>query len=230
MDISTLTSTLLSQDSLEGVSRATGASTGDVLNVLAAALPSLLSGANAQATQASTSTGFANALQSHAKDDTSNILGFLSNADLKDGNAILGHLLGANQNNTTTQIAQQTGVSKKNTNLILACIAPLLLSLLGKSLQGNSNTSNNSNNFTAAAATALMGSLLGGGNNSMSSLTSLLGGLLGGGLAAPAAQQTVKPQQQAASFNPLNSLLSGLGGLLNVNPNRSIPTDEEEDK
>ena len=151
MDINSLTSTLLGEESLEGVSKATGASTGDVLNVLAAALPSLLSGASAQANSASTSAGFAHALQSHAASDTSNLLGFLSNADLKDGGAIISHLLGSQQAATTQQISQQTGVSNKKTGLILACIAPLLMSLLGKTSQSQSN----STNVTANAASSL---------------------------------------------------------------------------
>ncbi len=210
MDINTLTNTLLGEESLEGVSKATGASTGDVLNVLAAALPALLNGANTQATSASTSAGFANALQSHAADDTSNLLGFLSNADLKDGGAIISHLLGGQQQQTTQQISQQTGVSNKKTGLILACIAPLLMSLLGKSSQSQSN----STNVTTSAATSLMSSLLGGGG--ASALAGILGGLLGGG----ASQQA----SSGSSFNPLNLL----GGLLDVNPDRSMPTDEED--
>ena len=228
MDIKSLTNTLLGEESLEGVSRATGASTGDVLNVLAAALPSLLSGASAQANTASTSAGFANALQSHAASDTSNLLGFLSNADLKDGNAIISHLLGSQQQTTTQQISQQTGVSKKQTGLILACIAPLLMSLLGKSSQ----TQTNSTNVTTSAASSLMSGLLGGGQSSM--LTSLLGGILGGlGGQQTQAQpqtQTITQQQTAAqqtsSFNPL-SLLSS---LLDVNPNKFMPGNDEEEK
>lgn len=227
MDIKSLTNTLLGEESLEGVSRATGAPTGDVLNVLAAALPSLLSGASAQATAPSTQAGFANALQNHAASDTSNLLGFLSNADLKDGNAIVSHLLGSQQQATTQQISQQTGVSKKQTGLILACIAPLLMSLLGKTSQNQTN----STNVTTSAASSLMSGLLGGGQSSM--LTSLLGGILGGGLgggqqAQPQTQTiTQQPaQQQTSSFNPL-SLLSG---LLDVNPNRFMPGNDEEEK
>ncbi|MBR4827477.1 MAG: DUF937 domain-containing protein [Oscillospiraceae bacterium] len=229
MDIKSLTNTLLGEESLEGVSRATGASTGDVLNVLAAALPSLLSGASAQANTASTSAGFANALQSHAASDTSNLLGFLSNADLKDGNAIISHLLGSQQQTTTQQISQQTGVSKKQTGLILACIAPLLMSLLGKSSQNQTN----STNVTTSAASSLMSGLLGGGQSSM--LTSLLGGILGGGLGGQQTQaqpqtQTITQQQtatqQTSSFNPL-SLLSS---LLDVNPNKFMPGNDEEEK
>ena len=230
MDINSLTNTLLGEESLEGVSRATGAKTGDVLNVLAAALPSLLSGATAQANASSTSAGFANAIQSHAASDTSNLLGFLSNADLKDGNAIVSHLLGSQQQATTQQISQQTGVSKKQTGLILACIAPLLMSLLGKSSQSQTN----STNVTTSAASSLMSGLLGGGQSSM--LTSLLGGILGGGLGGQkpqaSAQQPVQQlvqqpaQQQAPSFNPL-SLLSG---LLDVNPDRFMPGNDDEGK
>ena len=225
MDINSLTSTLLGEESIEGVSRATGASNTDVLNVLAAALPSLLSGASAQATATSTQAGFANALQSHAASDTTNLLSFLSGADLNDGNAIVSHLLGSQQQATTQQISQQTGVSKKKTGLILACIAPLLMSLLGKQSQSQTN----STNVTTAAASSLMSSLLGGGNSS--ALTSLLGGILGSGLGS---QQTTVQQaapqqtttQQTSSFNPL-SLLSG---LLDVNPNRFMPEDDGEDK
>lgn len=223
MDINSLTSTLLGEESLEGVSRATGASTGDVLNVLAVALPSLLSGASAQANSASTSAGFANALQSHAASDTSNLLGFLSNADLKDGGAIISHLLGSQQAATTQQISQQTGVSNKKTGLILACIAPLLMSLLGKTSQSQSN----STNVTANAASSLMSSLLGGGNSSV--LTGLLGSILAGGLGAGAQQkpQQVQPTQQTSSLGMLGSLL---GGLLDVNPNKFMPVDDEDKK
>lgn len=224
MDIKTLTETLLAEDSLEGVSRATGASTSDVLNVLATALPSLLSGASAQANSASTSSSFANALQSHASSDTSNILSFLSNADLKDGNAIISHLLGSQQTETTQQISQQTGVSSKKTALILACIAPLLLSLLGKSSQSQTNSSN----VTASSASSLMSSLLGGSGSSV--LTSLLGGVLANSLTSSLtsssnSQQTTQ-QTTTSSFNPL----SLLGGLLDVNPNKFMPVDDEEKK
>ena len=61
----------------------------------------------------------------------------------------------------------------------------------------------------------------------------LLGGILGGSLGGQQTQaqtQTIAQQQtatqQTSSFNPL-SLLSG---LLDVNPNRFMPGDDEEEK
>lgn len=132
MDISKIASTLLSSDSISGLSSATGASKKDVTSVLTAALPSLLSGATNQAKDKSTSEGFAAALSQHAKSDTSNLLSFLGNVDLIDGGKIIGHLLGSGEDDVKETVSKASGVSSKNTGKILAAAAPLLMSLLGQ--------------------------------------------------------------------------------------------------
>ncbi len=132
MDISKIASTLLSADSISGLSNATGASKKDVTSVLTAALPSLLSGATNQAKDESTSEGFAAALSQHAKSDTSNLLSFLGNVDLIDGGKIIGHLLGSGESDVKDTVSKASGVSSKNTGTILAAAAPLLMSLLGQ--------------------------------------------------------------------------------------------------
>lgn len=132
MDISKIASTLLSSDSISGLSSATGASKKDVTSVLTAALPSLLSGATNQAKDESTSEGFAAALSQHAKSDTSNLLSFLGNVDLTDGGKIIGHLLGSGEDDVKETVSKASGVSSKNTGKILAAVAPLLMSLLGQ--------------------------------------------------------------------------------------------------
>ena len=132
MDLKKLTSTLLSSDSIKGLSNLTGASKGEVNSVLTEALPALLSGANGQAKDAGTAKGFADALAQHAKDDTGNLAGFLGNVDLGDGAKIIGHLLGSDQDSVTKSVAKKTGVSAAKIGQILAAIAPLLMSLLGK--------------------------------------------------------------------------------------------------
>ncbi len=132
MDLSKLAGTLLSSDSISGLSEATGASNNDVSKVLAKALPALLSGANDQAKNEKTSKGFASALSDHAKDDTGNLSAFLGNVDLEDGAKIIGHLLGSGKDDTVKEVADDTGVSSSNTAAILSAAAPLLLSLLGQ--------------------------------------------------------------------------------------------------
>ncbi len=132
MDLKKLTSTLLSSDSIKGLSSATGVSKGDVSSVLTEALPALLNGANGQAKDSGTAKGFAEALAQHAKDDTGNLTSFLGNVDLGDGAKIIGHLLGSDKDSLTKTVAKKTGVSSSKIGDILSAAAPLLMSLLGQ--------------------------------------------------------------------------------------------------
>ncbi len=132
MDLMKLAGTLLSSDSVDGVSERTGSSGSDVSKVLAKALPVLLDGANDQAKGKKSSKGFASALSDHAKDDTSNLSKFLGNVDMEDGAKIIGHLLGSKEEDKVDEIAEEAGVEKADVLSILSAAAPLLLSLLGQ--------------------------------------------------------------------------------------------------
>lgn len=135
MDLKKLAGSLLSSDSISGLSGLTGASDKDVTSVLTQALPTLLSGAKDQAKDEGTAQSFATALTDHAKDDTSNLAKFLGNVDMKDGAKIIGHLLGSGKDNVVADVAKDTGVSKAKTSSILSGVAPLLMSLLGQQAQ-----------------------------------------------------------------------------------------------
>lgn len=132
MDLMKLAGTLLSSDSVDGVSERTGSSGSDVSKVLAKALPALLDGANDQAKGKKTSKGFASALSDHAKDDTSDLSGFLGNVDMEDGAKILGHLLGSKEEDKVNEIAEESGLDTATVLEILSTASPLLLSLLGQ--------------------------------------------------------------------------------------------------
>ena len=132
MDLMKLAGTLLSSDSVDGVSERTGSSGADVSKVLAKALPVLLDGANDQAKGKKTSKGFASALSDHAKDDTSDLNGFLGNVDMEDGAKILGHLLGSKEEEKVNEIAEDSGLDAAAVLEILSAASPLLLSLLGQ--------------------------------------------------------------------------------------------------
>ena len=135
MDITSLLGTVVSQDSLNQISRAADVPTKDVQSVLLSALPSLLGGALNQATSQSTASGFAGALNQHAASNTSNLGSFLSSVDLDDGMKIIGHLLGGNSNAVAQQAAEKSGLSLGQTLKILSIAAPLIMSLLGKTAQ-----------------------------------------------------------------------------------------------
>ena len=168
MDINSLLGTLLSSDSVSGVSKATKADDKEVASVLYAALPLLLKGAKKQSEDKDTAESFATALLSHGKKDTSNLSSFLKNVDLDDGSKIIGHLLGKDDD-SVKKIAKSSGVSAKKTGDILSAAAPLLMSLLGQ----ESASKKSDNNVALELAGALLknvdvgdliGDLLGGDN------------------------------------------------------------------
>ncbi|MBO5137643.1 MAG: DUF937 domain-containing protein [Spirochaetaceae bacterium] len=197
MDVSSLFSTLLSSSSITNVSKATGTEKGEVKDVLTAALPALLNGAKEQAEDKSTQAGFLEALASHAKDDTSSVSGFLKNVDLKDGAAIVKHLIGGSSSSTTKEIAKESGVSATKVTSILSAIAPLLMSLLGKESESSST-----------GGVDLLGSLV--KNVDMGSVIS---GLLGG-TSSKTTKKTTSSTSKTSSSSKLSKAASLLGGLL----------------
>jgi len=171
MDINGLMSTMLSKDTVKGLGKLTGTSQKGVKGVLASALPSMLSGAKAQADGTDTASGFVKALSDHAKDDTADIGSFISGIDLNDGSKIINHLLGSSASGTAKEAAEAAGVKESKANNILAAAAPLLMSLIGQQVSSGSNSSSNN----ASGISGLMGSLLGNGD-----VTSLISGIAGG--------------------------------------------------
>lgn len=135
MDISSLMTTLLSDESVSGFSAKSGASNDMVESVLEAALPMLLHGAKEQADSKETAESFAGALLQHAKTDTSDLGAFLNGVDLEDGAKIVAHLLGTDTGDKKEKVAKKAGASAASTATILAMAAPLLMSLLGQQTQ-----------------------------------------------------------------------------------------------
>jgi len=191
MDITSLLGTVMSANSTGGISSAAGVSNTQTQSVLTAALPALLNGALTQSS-GTTAAGFASALNQHAADNTDDVGAFMSGVDMKDGDKIVGHLLGSNKDAVIAQIAGESGVKKADVKKVLAAAAPLLMSLLGKEV-GSQQQANSS-----AGVSGIMGALLGGGGNNTASL---LAGLLGG-------TQTNTSSKPAGGG--LGSLLTGL--------------------
>ena len=184
MDITSLIGTLLSSDSISGVSKTTKSSSGDVTSILSAALPLLLNGAQAQAEDKSTAASFSKALASHGKEDTSNIASFLDKVDMEDGSKIVAHLLG-NDGAAVKDIAKKAGTNAKTVTNVLSAAAPLLMSLMGQ--KDNDDDDDNALGSIAAALIKnvdvgdVVGALLGGGGSKKKSNSNgdLLGNILG---------------------------------------------------
>ncbi len=202
MDFKKLAGTLLSSDSINGLSNATGTSAKDVTSVLTNALPTLLNGAKDQANGKDTTEGFVNALSQHAQADTKDLSQFLGNVDMKDGGKIIAHLLGAGKNDTLSTIASQSGVSQNKTNDILSALAPLLMSLLGQQTQAEESNSPIGGLFGSLLDNVDMGDVL----------TGLLGGTSNEEETTTNGKK--KKKKKTAKKEESNGLLSSLFKLL----------------
>ena len=202
MDLSKIAGSLLSNDSLKGLSNLTGADNKDITNVLTSALPSLLSGATEQAKNESTAASFAGALAQHAKDDTSDLTSFLGNVDLADGAKIIGHLLGSGKEETVKKAAKASGVSEKKTGDILSAIAPMLLSLLGQQAEEDDDKE--------SGASGLVGALLDNVD-----VGSLLSGLISTDTSSASTSSGGKKKPASSKKNNAGGIIGGiLSGLL----------------
>ncbi len=210
MDLASMMKTMLSSDSIAQMSQKTGTSTDQVKSVLLSALPAMLNGVQGQASNRETVEGFAGALDSHAKDDTSDVAAFLSNVDIQDGEKIVGHLLGGDTAATTKAAANKAGLSTAATGSILGAAAPLLMSLLGKQAAQTAQAQP-----SAPSGGGLLASLLGGGAQQQApSQQGGIGGLLGNLFGGAQQQSAGDAQQPNADVNPLGSMMgSMLGGV-----------------
>lgn len=181
MDITSIMNTLMSADSLNSISKKTGAPKKEVKSVLTSALPLLLAGAKDQAEDKNTATGFEAALKQHSKNSTKDLAGFLGKVDLADGAKIIGHLLGGKTESTTQTLAESSGASSNNTAAILAAAAPLLMSLLGQESEKEEE------NAQGALVGQLVSSMLSNVN---------VGDLLMGMLGADSDQEEEKPKKK----------------------------------
>ena len=177
---SSILSSLLSSSNIKNIGKAADASTDDVKSVLTNAVPALLQGASAQASNKSTAEGFLQAITNHANDKSDSI-------DVADGAKIISHLLGSTEKKETTAVAKASGVSSGTTKSILSAAAPLLLNVLGNQTNASSSNSNAIASLLSSVVSNNMGSiltgLLGGSSSSSSSSgkkkTSSLAGILG---------------------------------------------------
>lgn len=208
MDLNSIMGLLLGGSSTSGISQATGANSTDVTSILANALPSLLAGANKQATQTSTATSFAKALQSHAQDDTSNLASFYNNVDLNDGAKIVQHLFGNRTNSTVKAIANQAGVTQNQAASVLSAAAPLMMSLLGQQTTAQTKTATTQKAKTAQT-TNLMSSLL-----SNVDVTSLVGNMLGSGTTTKKTTTKKKSGVDLSDGLDVGDVVGLLGNLL----------------
>ena len=140
MDMNTMLKLLMSTDALKQVSEQTGISQQDAASVMEEVLPMLLKGMQGQASDKATSQGFLEALSAHSKEDTSDVKSAIKKADTDDGAKIVNHLLGSRQEEVAAKAKKKSGIDTKTILKIMAIVAPILMSQMGKSAKSETAT------------------------------------------------------------------------------------------
>ena len=117
---------------VEQVSKMVGLSEKDVAPAIEAVLPLLIKGMQGQAKGKDTKQGFLQALDDHSKDDTSDLRKSLKNVDVDDGAKIVDHLLGTKKEEIAAKAKKKSGLDTKTILKIMAIVAPILMSRMGK--------------------------------------------------------------------------------------------------
>ena len=176
--LSTLIGSMSTDASVDAVSKKTGISKLAIGGLIAVALPLLIKKLTSNAQSQQGAASLLGALSQHT--DTNAVADQIASADTADGSAIIGHILGSDQQGAISQLAAQSNLSEDQVSSVLANIAPAMMSSLSAA-----NTENLQLNQQQAEApssggiSSLLGGILGGGSSS--GPASLLGSLFGGG-------------------------------------------------
>lgn len=210
MDLSSILS--LVSGASDTVSSKSGSSSSDVEKVIAAALPSILSGMHATSKSDEGAEKITKALEKHGAKDTKKAA---DEADASEGEEIISTLLGSKSDDVKNTVSSSTGVSAEQVTAILAAAAPVIMSALGSQHKETaSKTASSSDNISN-----LLTSVLGAATGSSSSaggldIASLAGSLIGSfASSSKTTSKKSKKSTKKAEENVAAELISGLTGL-----------------
>jgi len=154
MDMGKVIEAAVKAGALEQVSQMTGISQSDAGKVVNVVLPLLIKGMQGQAKGKDTQEGFFQALNDHGKNDPKDVKKFIKNVDTEDGAKIVNHLLGKSTEEVAAKAKKSSGLDTKTILRIMAMLAPLLMSQMGKEAKKETAKSN-SNDMSGVVGSLL---------------------------------------------------------------------------
>ena len=148
MDMETIMNMVMSSGALEQVSGMLGIDEKSAGTAIESVVPMLLKGMQGQATNESTKQGFMQALLDHSAEDTSDLKQAVKNVDVEDGAKIVNHLLGSQQEEVAAKAKKKSGLDTKTILKIMAILAPILMSKMGKTAKAANAQASGSNSGT----------------------------------------------------------------------------------
>lgn len=198
MDIVKTLLSSLGDNGLDEMARRAGVSKNQTASALEGAIPVLLGSMAKNASSREGANGLLGALdRDHDGSILDDALGFLQGGNSEGmGSGILKHILGGNETQVESSLANKVGINSSSMTSILKMAAPFLLGLLGKQRRSNANSGfdagNIGNILSGLAGNAddstgldlgdifnMVGALRGNGGSQAGGVGSLLKGLFG---------------------------------------------------
>ena len=123
--------------SISEISRQLGRDEKTTSSAIDAALPMLL-GALSRSTKQDDGAGLNQALATrHDGSILNDVAGYVAKNDQRDGNGILGHILGENKGIAAQMLGSSSGIGEDKAESLMATLAPVVLGALGKAKADN---------------------------------------------------------------------------------------------
>ena len=226
-----LTSVLTSGAALDALSAKTGLSKKQLKMIIAIAVPLLLKKMTSNASSQNGASSLLGALTQHQS--KREIPEQLENADTEDGAKIVGHILGDEQDDLISKVAQEAGADPKDVNIVLGNISPTIMNGLSAATQSASAQQSSgldlSDGFDLSDVMGLLGGAGAAGSAASGSGASGggLGGLGGGGLLGSLFGGGSGPAGTASAAAGSGAAGGGLGGLFGSLLGASAPEEDQ---
>ena len=146
MDMETIMKMMIQSGALEQVSGMLGVDGKSAESAIETVMPMLLRGMQGQMKNEDTKYGFLQALRDHSADDTDDLQKAVKNVDVTDGAKIVNHLLKApEQEEVAAKAKRKSGLDTKTILKLMAILAPILMSRMGKAAKAETATAKSSN-------------------------------------------------------------------------------------
>ena len=123
----------IGQSAIEQLGGQLGVDKSQAASVVSGALPLLVQALARNSQDQSGASALAGALEKkHDGSILEDVSGFLGGGNFSDGQAILGHVLGSQENVVSSGLSRATGLDQSQVNQALAALAPVVLGAVGK--------------------------------------------------------------------------------------------------
>ena len=150
-----LLESMFAEEAVKSLSKVTGLSSSQLKKIIPLAVPLLLRYLTSNASSKDGADSLLKALSDHT--DESSLADQILNADEKDGEKIIGHILGLDSSSAISKLSKKSGLSSSDTKKLLAMIAPALLSSLSAAVKPKKKTAKKTDDDLSSLLSLLTG-------------------------------------------------------------------------